>query len=324
MKILNDNLTEECFRKAKITGELCPSSIAKYRDSLKKFFSIVGEKKFEDLQIADFEDFIIKMQDGGAGNSRIANIISAVKGIMRKLQKSGLINKNLDLEKIIKPKIIKKEVNYLVEAEIEKFLGSILGDIDRGVAIRKIRMMALVVLLLESGARIGEALSIKIIDIDWDNMAIPIIGKGGKQRSLMFKGKTRYWLEKYLAIRKDESEFLFVTLDGKSRWSQTDVGRSFRRYRNLSGIKKKFTLHTLRHTAATQLAIKSVPFNIIQRILGHTNLETTVKYYVGAAEKKEIEKIMRDEYYNFIPEEYLITRASGATHFPAKLSWQGS
>ena len=60
------------------------------------------------------------------------------------------------------------------------------------------------------------------------------------------------------------------------------MGRSFRRYRDLSGINKPFVLHALRHTAATQLALKGVPMNEIQKILGHSRLETTIRYYIGA------------------------------------------
>ena len=71
----------------------------------------------------------------------------------------------------------------------------------------------------------------------------------------------------------------------------------------MSGITKPFVLHTLRHTAATQLALKGVPMNEIQKILGHSRLETTIKYYIGAVEKDLAKKVMQDEHYRFIPKE---------------------
>lgn len=159
--------------------------------------------------------------------------------------------------------------------------------------------------MLESGARIGEVLSIKIEEIDWEKRRIPVIGKGNKHRTLRFRERGEYWIKRYLEIRKSDSSLLFVTLKGKSGWEQTDVGRSFRHYRKLSGITKKFTLHTLRHTLASQLALKSVPLPKIQRILGHEHLDTTVRYYVGAAEEAEVDRIMKDEYYDFIPKSFL-------------------
>lgn len=296
---------ERCFRQARITSELSDSSIVKYSDSIKKFFSVIGNKDFELLVIVDFEDFILKMRDNGASNSRIANIISAIKWIVKKLQDGGKIPKTLDLEKVKKPKIERKEVEYLNDQEIKRLIDCISDDLSKGEFIRKVRMMALVVFLLESGARIGEALSIRIEKIDWDSNEIPIVGKGKKPRTLFFRGRSKYWLQKYLSIRKSDSGFLFVTLSGLAKWSQTDVGRSFRRYRNLSGIKKKIVLHTLRHTTATQLSFKGAQFNEIQALLGHTRLETTVKYYIGAVEKQRVKQMMQDKYYDFIPESVL-------------------
>jgi site-specific recombinase XerD len=134
-------------------------------------------------------------------------------------------------------------------------------------------------------------------------MEIPIMGKGHKPRSLFLSGDTLFWIDKYLSLRTDTTEYLFVTLNGQSKWQQTDVGRSFRRYREKSGIIKPFVLHTLRHTAATQLALKGVPMNEIQKILGHSRLETTIKYYIGAVEKDLAKKVMQDENYRYIPKE---------------------
>jgi len=303
----NIKLVEDCFRRARITGELCDSSISKYKDSIKKFFSMI-DRKINNLEVRDFEDFILKMRDNGASNSRIANVISAVKWVISNLQMNDMIKRTLDLEKVKKPKIERKEVEFLNDQEIEKLLGCISEDISKGESVRKVRMMALVILLLESGARIGEALSIEIEKIDWDNKEIPIIGKGKMPRTLFFRDRSEYWLKKYLSIRNSDNEFLFVSQQGFTKWSQTDVGRSFRRYRKLSGIKKKFVLHTLRHTTATQLSFKGAQFNEIQTLLGHKRLETTVKYYIGAASKQKVKKIMQDKYYDFIPESGLENR----------------
>ncbi|MFC1609005.1 tyrosine-type recombinase/integrase [Patescibacteria group bacterium] len=298
-------IIEKSFRKARILGELSDSSVLKYRDSIKKFFTVI-KKDIAQLDLDDFDDFILEMKDGGASNSRIANVISAVKWILNRLQLDGVTGNSLDLGKIRKPKIERKPVEYLNDNEIKKFIGCISDDIKKGIAIRKVRMMALVMLLLESGSRIGEALSIKINDIDWDNKEIPVIGKGKKSRSLFFRDGSQKWIRKYLEIRKSDNEYLFVTLKGESVWSQTDVGRSFRRYRELSGIKKNFTPHTLRHTTATQLVFRGAQFNDVQYILGHSRLETTVKHYIGATEKRRVKQIMQDKHYDFISESEII------------------
>lgn len=277
------------------------SSIIKYRDSIRKFLSIINGKSLEDIGNADFDTFIIRMLEAGASGARIRNIISAMKTLLAHLQKERLIEIRVDLERIKKPRIERKDVAYLTHEEIEMLFRCVLNDIAQGIRIRKVRMMTLLVLMLQTGARLGEALSIRVSDIDRINMEIPIIGKGRKPRSLYISRDSLLWIEKYLAMRKSCNAFLFVTLDGQSKWSQTDVGRSFRRYRRLSGITKPFVLHTLRHTTATQLALKGVPMNQIQRILGHTRLETTIRYYIGAVEKDMAKRVMQDERYRLIP-----------------------
>lgn len=295
-------LIEECFRSARITGELSDSSVAKYRDSIKKFNSVIGGKSFNVITISDFEDFILKMRDNGASNSRIANVISAIKWVIKKLQDDGKIPKTLDLDKVKKPKIGKREVEYLTEEEVKIFIRAIQEDESKGMEIRKFRFMALVIFLLQTGARIGEALSINTDVLDRQNMEVNIIGKGNKPRTLFLTGNTLFWIEKYLYLRKDENVALFVSLNGKSRWQQTDVGRSFRRYKNLSGIKKHFTIHTLRHTFATQYLMKGAGINVVQTALGHSDAVTTLKYYAGAVNKAKVREMINDRYFDFIPQ----------------------
>lgn len=299
MNFDNESLIEDCFRDASITDRISKSTDMKYRDSIKKFFSVTC-KRIDELELKDFENFILKMKDGGASNSRIANVISAVKWLISYLQENNMIQKKLDLEKIKKPKIDRREVEYLTDQEIAAFICAIEKDYSKGPDIRKTRFLALAYFLLQTGARIGEALSINTEDIDRINMEVRIVGKGKKPRTLFLVQKTVDVLDQYLLSRNDEHEALFVALNGKSRWKQTDVGRSFRRYKNLSGIKKKFTIHTLRHTFATKHLLSGTPINTVQFFLGHSNLETTMKYYIGAVENTQARKFVKDEYFDFM------------------------
>jgi integrase/recombinase XerD len=156
--------------------------------------------------------------------------------------------------------------------------------------------------LLQTGARIGEVLSIDYEKINRQTMEVPIVGKGNKPRTLLLRPETLQIMDKYLNLRDDSSPALFVALNGKSRWRQTDIGRSFRRYKKISGIQKHFTIHTLRHTFATQMLFASVPMNVVQFMLGHTNLETTMKYYIGNIEQAKAKEYMQDKYFEFMPQ----------------------
>lgn len=301
----NQKLIEKCFRDARITDELCLSSIIKYRSSIKKFFAVIGDKRLEDLNNADFENFILKMKGAGAGNQRIRNVINAVKWVVQKSQNKGIVFNQLNLLTIKQPKIMKREVNYLTESEVEQFINCIKKDIEKKETVKNIRFMAFVRLLLQTGARIGEVLFINIKDINRQNREIAIIGKGSKPRTLFLKEETLKWIDKYLSTRHDNEKALFATQNGGSRWEQTDAGRSFRKYKKMSGIQKKFTIHTLRHSFATLCLMRGAGINVVQAALGHADPITTLKYYSGAVEKVKVKEMINDAHFDFIPQSKL-------------------
>jgi site-specific recombinase XerD len=292
---------EECFRDASNTDELCPASVEKYKSSINKFFKVIGYKKINDLSNEDVRNFIEKMKKSGASGARIRNVVNAVKWVVRSLQNRGVAFYQLNLLTIKLPKIMRKEVNYLTESEIEQLLSCVKQDIEKRETVKNIRFLAFITLLLQTGARIGEVLSINIDDINRQNKEIPIIGKGRKPRTLFLKDETIYWIDRYLAIRHDNKEALFVTQNGESRWEQTDAGRSFRRYKKISGIKKKFTIHTLRHSFATHCLMRGAGINVVQAALGHSDPITTLKYYSGAVDKAKVKEMINDRHFDFIP-----------------------
>jgi site-specific recombinase XerD len=294
-------LAEECFKEARITDELCGASIKKYRSSISVFASIIGGGKLEDLENADFDHFIVAMKGRNACNARIANVIASVKWVITKLKEKSFTFNRLNLLTIKRPRICKKETNYLTEKEIAQLISAIKQDMVKKETVKNLRFMACITFLLQTGARIGEALSINISDIDRLNKEVRVIGKGSKPRTLFLRDETLYWIDKYLSIRKDDEKALFATQDGKSRWKQTDVGRSFRKYKQLSGIRKDFVIHTFRHTFATQYLMRGAGINVVQTALGHSDAMTTLKYYAAAVEKSKVREMINDKHFDFIP-----------------------
>jgi len=300
----NLQLAERYFRDASSAGHFRARTEEKYRVTLDRFLKDVG-KKFIDITTDDINDFTYRAQKRGNANSTICGTLHAVKWIIKELQEDGVIDKEkINLNKVIFPKIDRKGVMYLTIEEIKKFFALIEAEIKQCKATRIIRTMTLYTLLLESGARISEALSIKIKDVDLENREIPIIGKGGKPRTLFIRDKSVYWIKRYLEKRQDRNEYLFVNRAGDNQWSYNDVCRSFQRYKKLSGISKDFTIHTFRHTFATQLLLNGLSINKVSFLLGHERLETTIKYYIGIIDKMEARKI-EDKYFDFVPQAAL-------------------
>ncbi len=133
-------LAEDCFREAVLTDELCGASIKTYRRSIRNFCGVIGSKKLEDLSNGDFDRFIIRMKEKGASNCRIANVIAAVKWLIARLKKRGIVLARLNVLDIKKPRVMKKETNYLTEREIRMFLDCIKRDMDKGLTVKNIRL----------------------------------------------------------------------------------------------------------------------------------------------------------------------------------------
>ena len=141
---------EECFQEARVTDELCSASIKKYRSSIKRFAAVACPGKPEDLSNADFNHFITAMKEQNVSNTSIANVIASVKWVVTRLQERGMTFHRLDLPAVKKPRVMKKETNYLTEEEVGKFISAVRQDMAKRETVKNVRFMACVTLLLQT------------------------------------------------------------------------------------------------------------------------------------------------------------------------------
>ena len=190
----------------------------------------------------------------------------------------------LDPHNVRVPRIPRRDVLYLTKSEIEAFVNGIIAPNEAWstASISRLRFRALVEVLLGTGARISEALSLTRDSIDADRKEAKIIGKGNKERVLFFSDRALLWLQRYLSTRRDDEKAVFVTTRGAPRRLERQaIKRQFKAYQLRAGITKKVTPHILRHTMATTLLFNGCPIGHIKDILGHERLETTCRYYLG-------------------------------------------
>ncbi len=254
-------------------------SSEKYRDCLKSLIRDLGDKDVRDLDLQDFVTLKKQMAERGLSEARIASIIFATRSLLN--YAGGFLKLPTIDPKLIKPpKKFKREVIFLNKEEIEQFLGTI-----DTVLLSGLRFRTLAEVLLGTGMRISEALSLDRKMINWETREAKIIGKGNKERTVFFTQRSLGWVRKYLEARTDTHDAVFVTRGEPTRLALCDIWRFFRYYRVKSGIKKKITPHILRHTVATNLIFNGCPIVHVKEILGHEKLDTTCKYYLGVDKK---------------------------------------
>ncbi len=140
------------------------------------------------------------------------------------------------------------------------------------------RDLAMIDLLYSTGIRVGELVNLNISDVDFEARECIVFGKGGKERKVYFDAKAKLHLQSYIKNRSDANPALFVTLDAphdRLKISGVEIRmRELGRSINLTRIHP----HKFRRTMATRAIDKGMPIEQVQKILGHSQIDTTMQY----------------------------------------------
>lgn len=140
------------------------------------------------------------------------------------------------------------------------------------------RDLAIIDLLYSTGIRVGELVNLDIADVNFEARECVVFGKGDKERRVYFDAKAKLHLQDYLAKRSDSNPALFVTLDApheRLKISGVEIRlRKLGRSLNLTKIHP----HKFRRTMATRAIDKGMPIEQVQKILGHSQIDTTMQY----------------------------------------------
>ena len=145
---------------------------------------------------------------------------------------------------------------------------------------RNVRDLAIIDLLYSTGMRVGELVNLNIADINFEERECVVFGKGDKERKVYFDAKAKLHLEEYLNKRVDDNPALFVLLD--KPYYRLKISGVEIRVREL-GRKlnvKRIHPHKFRRTMATRAIDKGMPIEQVQKILGHSQIDTTMHYAI--------------------------------------------
>ena len=144
----------------------------------------------------------------------------------------------------------------------------------------EIRDLAMIDLLYSTGIRVGELVNLNIANVDIEQRECVVYGKGDKERRVYFDAKTKIHLQNYLACRTDANPALFVTLDAPhDRLQISGVEIRLRQLGRKLGLTRIHP-HKFRRTMATRAIDKGMPIEQVQKILGHSQIDTTMQYAI--------------------------------------------
>lgn len=143
-----------------------------------------------------------------------------------------------------------------------------------------LRDLAIIDLLYSTGIRVGELVKINTSDINFEERELVVFGKGDKERKVYFDARTKVHLLNYINSRNDDNEALFVTLDSPhDRLKISGIEIRLRKLGRKLEIDRIHP-HKFRRTMATRAIDKGMPIEQVQKILGHSQIDTTMQYAI--------------------------------------------
>jgi len=240
-------------------------------------------KSIEPKHIRKMLSFLI---DKGFSKVSISRKISAIKSYITFLEKFNY-SKNNYSELISIPKKSKSLPKVMTKKEVSQLIKHVEMN-----AKKNLRDDALIELLYSTGLRVSEVANLKIKDINLEKSEIKILGKGNKERIVIFNNKSK---EKIIRYLKNDKRFISIKTEAlfqnkfKEALSTRSIQRILKKYLNFSGINSKYSTHTLRHTFATHLLEGGADIKVIQQLMGHSSPETTKIYtHVSSSTLKNV------------------------------------
>ncbi|MBP7088708.1 MAG: tyrosine recombinase XerC [Candidatus Omnitrophica bacterium] len=249
-------------------------TIANYKKDLIEFKNFLDSRKGEDIKNIDYfllRKYLSLLSEKQLGKRSLSRKISTLKSFFKFILREGIIKSN-PASSLIYPRTDKPLPKFLTEQEVKKIL-----DLADGKDILSLRDKAILEFLYSTGARVSEAVSLKIENVDLISGVAKVRGKGRKERLLPLGEPAVTSIKRYLDVRQDKSEFLFLN---KRNTALSDRGLRgiVYKYIKKAAIYLKASPHTFRHSFATHLLNRGADLRSVQELLGHTNISTTQVY----------------------------------------------
>lgn len=288
MNKLQENIINN-ISKIMIANRFTINYIKEFERNANIFFSWCNKQKntnFLELNVKDFiqyKNFICKLKsknnpDEILAISTINKKLEAVKKIYYYMYENELINENYFHN--FNFKITHGKKNYRRPFTREE-ISFILNQIDTSTKIG-LRNKAMFELIYSSGLRVNEVANLKLYDLFFDREEMIVRGKFDKDRIVPISDIALEYLIKYLKSRKDDCEYVFIGYGGKSckkKLKSTHISRIFRQLLRKNDMDfTYFSTHSIRHSTATHLLENGANLRHVQELLGHKEIETTVRY----------------------------------------------
>lgn len=258
-----------------------PSTIRWWRHALRMFVGHFPGGELHEIRDVTFDRlrrYLYDKRAGGWTADTFSNQYRALRAFFRWAVEQGHLPVS-PLEGIKRPRLEKKLPKRISQQDAERLLEFAFHGTTR-YRFQRYRDRALVAVMLYAGLRVSETTHLLVSDVDLVNGALHVrCGKGAKDRVVPFLGTLRQYLLEYFKEREaagKRTPFFFCPVRDDRGLSAGGLKRIYTSLRDKSGVD--FSAHKLRHTFATLMMEAGCDLFALQKMLGHSNIQTTTIY----------------------------------------------
>ena len=257
------NLVEQ-FSHVMITQRYSWSTISSYTASIVRYQSFMGSFDIANGNVSDANRFLTHIGRNKVSYNEINRHCSSIKFYYSKV----LYRPDFEMEKIKRPRKATTLPKVLSRQQVKGLFEKIENQ----------KHLCMIYLLYNGGLRSGELIGVRMQDIQWDRSQLFIEGgKGKKDRVVMLGGVMKKMLQEYVEEYRP-SFWLFEGQVAGHPYTANSLRKVVKRAAKAAGITQKVTTHTIRHCFATHLLESGTNIRLIQELLGHSDIKTTLIY----------------------------------------------
>jgi integrase/recombinase XerD len=234
-----------------------------------RFYGTSGKSDITEIMRSDLEAFVEHEQDRGMNISTVRTRMASLIAFLHFLMEQDILSPSL-----LKRRITLRLPDTLPRAMNPRDVKKLLSVIDHT------RDRALILLLLRTGMRIGEALGLTVHDVDLNDRKISLFQgeKNSMGRVVYVSNDAAFTLKRWFTWRDTEKTFIFYG-KGDAPMCYSTVRAHFFKYLQEAGLTQKgYTVHSLRHTFASELLNAGMRLEVLQQLMGHQDIEVTRRY----------------------------------------------
>lgn len=263
------------FMACLLIGGKSEKTIAQYRRTAEKLAKSV-QKHYTDMDVYDVRLFLAYEKSRGVSSRTIENTRANLSSFFQWLTQEDLIAKN--------PCMTIDPIKYPEKVRLP--FSSVEIDALR-LACKTPKERAIVELLLSSGVRVSEMTNMRIEDVNFNDLSIHVTkGKGSKERTAYMNELARTHLQTYLIGRKETGSYLFYN-HKHEQLNPGGVRHILKMIADRAGVTNVHP-HRFRRTFASGLANRGMDIQEIKKLLGHSDINTTLEYVYTSDEKVQI------------------------------------